>query len=68
MGYKEYRVNELNAAIERFRNEIQIIHMMRLEATMREVEAFREFHQILLADRPDLISTHFTKKEHDAST
>jgi hypothetical protein len=42
---------------------MEAIHLMRMECSMREIEAFKQFQQVVLADNPELLSKIFAKKD-----
>lgn len=73
MTFKDYRANELTVAIIRFHDAMEAAHQELIDLTLRqmearheivrrELEAWRELQQVLLADAPGRLSEHFKTK------
>ncbi len=60
MTYKDFRSIELTQAIVKFHDEMEEIHVKRLDISRQEIEAWIQFRQILLADSPEHLSKFFT--------
>lgn len=59
MSYRDYRLIELTSAIIKFHDEMEEIHVKRLDIARQEIEAWKELQQVLLADSPERLSDHF---------
>lgn len=53
---------ELQTAIIKFHDEMEAIHVKRLDISMQEIDAWRELQQVLLADAPERLSRYFEKQ------
>lgn len=52
-------MNELSQAIIKYHDEMEEIHVKRLDIARQEIEAWSELQQVLLADMPERLSKHF---------
>lgn len=59
MTYKIYRMLELQTAILRFHDELESIHVKRLDIAKQEIDAWKELQATLLADSPERYSKYF---------
>ncbi len=50
---------ELQQAIIKFHDEMEDIHVKRLDISRQEIEAWKELQQVLLADAPQRLSKVF---------
>lgn len=61
MTYRDYRMRELTQAIIKYNDEMEDIHVKRLDIARQEIEAWKELQQVLLADAPEKLSKYFKK-------
>lgn len=54
-----HRLNEIKDAIDKYRLEMNDISLKRLELARHERDAWKEMNNVLMADRPDLVSEYF---------
>ncbi len=50
---------ELNKAVAKYYEEMEEIHVKRLDIMRQEIDAWNELLQVILADAPQKLSKHF---------
>lgn len=50
---------ELTQAVMKYHDELEEIHVKRLDIMRQEIDAWNELQQVLLADAPEKLSKYF---------
>jgi len=60
--YGQYRTLEIGSALVKYNDEMESIHVKRLDIARQEMEAWKELKQVIMADNPSKLSNHFTAR------
>lgn len=61
MTYRDYRAAELEQALVSYHNEMEQIHVKRIDIMRQEIEAWKILISVILADNPEMLAPNLFK-------